>query len=155
MNRARIPGAVSAALAAVLLLGGPAMPQSAPDHHLLLKVGDRSWEYHTKELMALASRSIVSHRGTKKNPAIPLEVLVTKDTGVPVERIIGVIVVGEDKVLFLEGDRLRYLGRLILKFGSNHLTLAPEDDETLQALRPYWGRGRIEDVVRVDVLERR
>lgn len=124
-------------------------------HYLLLRAGDKTWKYSHDQLKAMTSAVHVSYRGTKKNPAIPLDVLVTKDPQLPMDRIIGVVIVGIDKVLFLEGDKLAYLKHLVLKFGPNHLTLAPQNEETERSLKPLWGKPRIEDVERVDIFERR
>lgn len=147
-------GLVSAALALATLQGTSAAQQWR-DHQLLLKVGDRSFPYTSDQLKAMATKEFMSWRGSKRNPAIPLDVFLTKDTKLTAERIIGVIIVGELKVMLIEGDRLKYLDQLVLKFGPNHLTLAPLNEETTNALRPLWGKPRIEDVVRIDIIERR
>ncbi len=122
---------------------------------LLLKVGDKSWKYNNEQLRAMATEVQISNRGVKKNPGIRLDVLVTKDTKLPMDQIIGVVVIGAEKVLFLEGDKLAHLKHLVVKFGDNHLTLAPLTAETEQALRPLWGKPRIESVERIDVFQAR
>jgi hypothetical protein len=125
------------------------------DHQLLLKVGDKSFSYTSDQLKTMATAEFVSWRGSKRNAAIPLPVFLTKDTKLTPDRISGVNIVGTQKVMLIEGDRLKSLDGLVLKFGPNHLTLAPINDETAAALRPLWGKPRIEDVVRIDIIERR
>lgn len=147
-------GLLSAALTMVILQGTSAAQQWR-DHELLLKVGDKSFPYTSDQLKVMATKEFMSWRGSKRNPAIPLDVFLTKDTKLTPDRIIGVIIVGTQKVMLIEGDRLKYLDQLVLKFGPNHLTLAPLNDETTNALRPLWGKPRIEDVVRIDIIERR
>lgn len=129
--------------------------QHFDDIHLVLKVGDRTWQYHYEQLKPLFTKTVLSSRGTKKNPAVPLEVLLTKDTKLPMARIIGVVFVTDDRVLFLEGDYLKLLGRLLLKLGDNHLTLAPENDETYKALKPLLGQHHLSGVERIDIFQRR
>jgi len=145
---------LSVALAAGVMIG-TGSAQQWRDHSLLLKVGDKSWKYDNEQLKALATKEIGSNRGTKKNPAIPLDLLLTRDTKLPMDRIIGVILVGAQDILFLEGANVAHVKHLVLKFGPNHLTLMPENEETYRALRPIWGKPRLEDVERIDVVERR
>jgi hypothetical protein len=149
-NAVRI-AAVSFVVALVLLSGATA-GQHWEQLVVVLKVGDRSWKYNNAQLRAMATDVFTSARGVKKNPAIRLDLFVTKDTKLPMDQIIGVVVIGAEKVLFLEGANLAHLKHLGLKFGDNHLTLVPLTEEAETALRPVWGKPRIEDVERVDVL---
>jgi hypothetical protein len=152
----RIAGIIlPAALVAGFLVGTSSGQQQWVEHKLLLKVGDKAWNYNNDQLKALATAEIASSRGTKKNPAIPLEVMLTKDTRLPLDRIVGVIVVGGEHTLLIEGQYLPYIKNLVLKFGPNTFTLMPDSEETYKALRPIWGKPRIEYVERIDVLERR
>jgi hypothetical protein len=125
------------------------------DVHLVLKVGDRVWEYHYEQLKPLFTKTVLSTRGTKKNPAVPLNVLLTKDTKLPMERILGVVFVADDRVLFLEGDNLKLLSHLLLKLGDNHLTLTPENDETYRAIKPFLGKHHLSGVERIDIFQTR
>ncbi|MBI4562436.1 MAG: hypothetical protein HY724_10370 [Candidatus Rokubacteria bacterium] len=153
--RKEIGAAALSCLLAIGVLSGVSGAQQSREHNLLLKVGDRSWKYDKDQLRALATKEVVSSRGSKKNPAIPLDVLLTKDTQLTMDRIIGVVIVGGKHVLLLEGHNLAHLKHLVLKFGPNHLTLVPETEETYNALKPIWGKPRLEDVERIDVFERR
>jgi len=139
------------ALAMVVALAGAAAGQYWEQLEVVLKVGDRSWKYHTSQLRAMATEVFTSARGVKKNPAIRLDLFVTKDTKLPMEQIIGVVVIGAEKVLLLEGPNLAHLKHLGLKLGDNHLTLVPLAPEAERDLKPVWGKPRIEAVERVDV----
>ena len=147
--------AVLCAVLVISLLAGTSFGQQWQEHKLLLKVGDKSWTYNNDQLKALATAEIASNRGTKKNPAIPLDVMLTKDTKLPLDRVIGVIIVGEDDTLLIEGQYLRYVKNLVLKFGANTFTLMPDGEETYKGLKSIWGKPRIEQVERIDILERR
>jgi hypothetical protein len=142
--------AFSVALIMVLLSSAVA-GQHWEQLEVLLRVGDRSWKYNNAQLRPMATEVFASPRGVKKNPAIRLDLFVTKDTKLPMDQIIGIVVIGAQKVLFLEGANLAHLKHLGLKFGDNHLTLVPLTEEAETALRPVWGKPRIEDVERVDV----
>lgn len=135
----------------VVLLSSAVAGQHWEQLEVLLRVGDRSWKYNNAQLRAMATEVFASPRGVKKNPATRLDLFVTKDTKLPMDQIIGVVVIGAQKVLFLEGANLAHLKHLGLKFGDNHLTLVPLTAEAETALRPVWGKPRIEDVERVDV----
>lgn len=155
MKRSIVAAAFSAALLTAVLPGTSFGQEHEEEAHVLVRLGDRAWEYHPDQLQPLATKEFMSSRGTKKNPAIPLNALLMKDTKVPLERIIGVAVIGEDRVLFLEGEHLRHLTRLLLKIGSHELTLVPENEETYKALRSILGKPRLEAVERIDIFERR
>ena len=136
---------------ALVLLSRATAGQHWEQLEVLLRVGDKSWKYNNAQLRAMATEAFTSARGVKKKTAIRLDVFVTKDTKLPMERINGVVVIGAEKVLFLEGDNLAHLKHLGLKFGDNHLTLVPLTAEAERELRPVWGKPRIESVERVDV----
>ena len=149
-----------ALLSTVLVIGvlsGTSFGQQWRDHKLRLRVGDKVWTYNTDQLKALATKEVVSNRGSKKAAAISVEVLLTKDPKLTMDRVIGVIFVGETDVLLIEGNNLALLKTLVLKVGPNELTLRPEveTEETVSALMPLMGKPRPGNVERVDVLERR
>jgi hypothetical protein len=152
------PGIRAAVFIAAAILTGPLLTtpgRGEEEHHLQLQVGDASWTYEHDQLKPLATKTYMSSRGTKKNPAIPLDVLLTKDSKLPVEGIVGVAIIGEDRSLFLEGDHLAHLKHLWLKFGTLELTLVPENDQTYKALRAIWGKPRLDGVERIFVYEQR
>lgn len=143
-------------LAGLAIIGpiGVVAQESPQGSALLLKVDKKAFPYSLDQLKAMATAEYVTFRGTKRNPAVPLDVLVTRDTRLPLERIRTVVVIGETKVLVIEGERLKYLKDLVLKFGPNNMALAPRTPEAEQALRPLWGKPRIEGVERIDVKPR-
>ena len=150
------------ALLSALVVSTSLLPSAHADAnldevHLLLKVGDKAWEYHYEQLKPLFTKTVLSSRGTKKNPAVPMDVLLTKDTKLPMERILGVVFVADDRVLFLEGDKLKLLGRLLLKLGDNHLTLTAEndEDEAYKAIKPLLGKHHLSGVERIDIFQKR
>lgn len=139
-----------------LWLAAGALPvpgqERTPAPGLLLKVDKKAWSYTAEQLRAMATVDFKTFRGTKRNPAVPLEGLLTRDTGLRLERVRAVVVIGETKVLVIEGERLKYLKDLVIKLGPNQLALAPETEEAAEALKPLWGKPRIEGVERVQVL---
>jgi hypothetical protein len=149
----KLPGLAAVIIFAALM--ATHQGRAEEEHQLLLQVGDASWTYEHEQLKPLATKTHMSSRGTKKNPAIPLDVLLTKDTKLPVERIVGVAIIGEERSLFLEGGSLAHLKNLWLKFGTKELTLVPDTDETYKALRAVWGKPRLDGVERIFVYERR
>jgi hypothetical protein len=153
--RGRLALAAGVFVALVAAMAMPGAGQQWRDHQLLLKVGDKAFRYNHEQLRAMATTQIGSNRGIKMNPAIPLEALLTRDTKLPMDRVVGVIVVGAQKILFLEGDNLQQVPHLVLKFGPNHLTLVPASEDAYERNRALWGKPRIEDVERIDILERR
>ena len=78
-----------------------------------------------------------------------------KDTKLPMNQIAGVVVVGEEKVLLIEGDGLADLKQLVLKLGDNHLTLAPASKEAERSLKSLGGKPRIVSVERISVFQQR
>ena len=135
----------------VMFLTGATIGEHGEQLEVVLRVGDKTWKYDAAQLRTMATEVFTSPRG-KKNPAIRLDLFVTKDTKLPMDQIIGVVVIGAEKALFLEGDKLAHLKHLGLKFGDNHFTLVPLTAEAETALRPVWGKPRIESVERVDVM---
>jgi hypothetical protein len=145
---------VGLSFAGIAVLGAEpirAAEERAAAPALLLKVDKKAYPYSLDQLKAMATVEYVNFRGTKRDPAVPLDVLVTRDTRLSPERIRMVVVIGETRVLVIEGERLTYLKDLVLKFGANTMSLAPRTPEAEQALRPLWGKPRIEGVERIDV----
>ena len=142
----------------VLAIGTPPAMSSAQqgrEPHLVVSVGSHWWTYNHDQLKAMATKDRSNTRGDKKNPVIPLDVLLTKDTRLSLDRVIRVVIVGQQHVLLLEGDDLKHVNHLMVMLGTKYTTLVPETDETYQALRPILGKPRLEDIERIDVVERR
>ena len=129
--------------------------EPSPDWTIKLNVGDRSWTYKTEQLKAFPSKAKISSRGVKKNPVIPLDKLLLRDTQLSLDRITEVVIVGAEHVLFLEGDHLKQIPNLVLKMGDNHWSIHADNDEAWNALRAVWGRPRVEDVERISVFHKR
>ncbi len=149
----KLPGFAAVIIFAALM--ATHQGQAEEEHQLLVQIGDASWTYEHEQLKPLATKTHMSSRGTKKNPAIPLDALLTKDSKLPIERIVGVAIIGEDRSLFLEGSHLARLKNLWLKFGTIDLTLVPDSEETYNALKGIWGRPRLDGVERIYVYEQR
>jgi len=143
------------AVLAVALLYRVTSGEPSPDWTIKLNVGDKSWTYNTEQLKAFPSKTKISARGVKKNPVIPLDKLLMRDTKLSLDRIVGVVIIGSEHVLFLEGDHLKQIPNLVLKMGDNHWSIHAENDEAWNALRSIWGRPRVEDVERISVFHSR
>jgi len=147
----RIGGAIGLC---ALILGVPAStgwPQEWRNLQVLISMGAQSWQYDTQQLKAMATKVHLSMRGTKETVAVPLDVLLTKDTKLTVDRIIEVAIIAEEDVLLLEGEHLAYLKNVWLRVGPNHLTLVPEDDQAYRALRSVWRKPRLIAVERIAI----
>ncbi|MFQ5415849.1 MAG: hypothetical protein ACE5FL_02250 [Myxococcota bacterium] len=147
-------------LCAVLAFGALSAAASADSPKvkpwtLYLKVGDKQIAYESDQLLAMASAKHLSNRETKTNPAVPIDTLVMKDTGLTRDRILKIVFLGATKTMLLEGKDLDHLGGLLLKLGPNNVTLVPKDEKTYEALRSQFGRPRVKDVERIYVYERR
>ena len=150
----RLGGAVLSGVLAFGALPAVAMGQGANDVALVLKVNKTAYRYTRDALKALATADYRSFRGDKTNRAVPLDVLLTKDTKLSLDKIARVVVIGEQKVLLLEGDNLKYLKDLVVKMGNNQLALAAMSPEVEERLRPLWGKPRVELLERIDVTPR-
>jgi hypothetical protein len=147
----RIIGAIGLC---AILVGVPASvgwPQEWRTLHVVITMGAQSWRYDSDQLRAMATKRHVSMRGTKDTVAVPLDVLLTKDTRLTVDRIIEVAVVAEEDVLLLEGEHLAHLKDVWLRIGPNHLTLVPADEPTHRALRSVWRKPRLIGVERIAI----
>jgi hypothetical protein len=146
-----------AVVCAVLLAAG--LPRAGSSQQwvnvkVVVTMGAQSWSYTSEQLRGFATRTHTSMRGTKEAPAVPLDLLLTKDTGLTADRIIEIAVIAEQDVLLLEGDNLAQLKHVWLRIGPNHLTLVPENDEAYKALRSVWRKPRLIAVERIAIQRR-
>lgn len=135
-------------LAAILLPGGPATAQEFwDDYRLKVKVvGGPEIFYTHDELKELAPGREASSRGEKRQRRVPLTQLLTQDTGMTMERIERLILVGDTRSMLLEGEQLHYLGELQIKLGNLRPALAASDDEIPAALQPTFGKPRFKNI---------
>jgi hypothetical protein len=146
-------------VAAFLVIGGvPRRGAAQPkEPRLTLRVGKAAWTYTEEQLRAMATDTLPNLKATKKKPAIPLEVLLFRDTKVAPDRVEMVFLIG-DKITVLRGGDLKYLDKLVLATGEpkggklHKWSLAPEDEATYKAVSPHMGSRRKGGIYRIDIV---
>ncbi|MBI4562435.1 MAG: hypothetical protein HY724_10365 [Candidatus Rokubacteria bacterium] len=151
--RATIP-----ALLVSLLAWGLATPeaqQQAPQ--ITVRVGNAAWTYTHEQLLAMANDTLPNLKGTRQKPAIPLETILFRDTGLSPEKVQMVVIIGS-KTTVLRGNELKYLDKLVLatgpdKGGRPHpWAMAAEDEQTYKLLAPHMGSRRKHGIYRIDIV---
>ena len=149
LSKKRIGVALIAAIMGVAMFHGEGVAQEQQEFGLLLQIGGSNFgtnsiSYTTDQLEVLATTTYVSPRG-KEAPAIPVDVLVTQDTQLSMEQITQIIIVGEKRILLLEGENLAHASHLLVKVGFNKATLVPDSETgaSWQAIKPILGRPRL------------
>jgi len=123
---------------------------------LTVRYGKVARTYTRDQLLAMATEAIPNLKGTRKKPAIPLEALLFKETGIPRDKVERVFLIGK-KTTILRGRSLAYLDRLVLatgpdKDGRPHMwALAPKDEETYRAVAAHMGSRRKGGIYRIDI----
>ena len=147
------------AMLVVVLMWGFSSPMGwaqQKDPVLTVRIGKVSRTYTREQLLALATETLPNMKGTRKKPAIPLETILFKDTGIPRDKVERVILIGK-KTTILRGNDLAYLNRLVLATGSDkdgkpHMwALAPKDEETYKAVSAHMGSRRKGGIYRIDI----
>lgn len=144
----------------VFLVGGGLPGRGEPqttEPRLTLRVGKASWTYTEEQLRAMATDTLPNLKGTKKKPAIPLEVLLFRDTKVAPDRVEMVFLIG-DKITVLRDSDLKYFDKLVLATGEpkggklHKWSLAPEDEATYKAVSAHMGSRRKGGIYRIDIV---
>jgi len=123
---------------------------------ITVRYGKTAKTYTREQLLAMATEMLPNLKGTRKKPAIPLETILFKDTGITRDRVERVFLIGK-KSTILRGNDLAYLNRLVLatgpdKDGKPHMwALAPKDEETYKAVRAHIGSRRKGGIYRIDI----
>ena len=123
---------------------------------ITVRYGKTAKTYTHDQLLAMATEMLPNLKGTRKKPAIPLETILFKDTGITRDRVERVFLIGK-KSTILRGNDLAYLNRLVLatgpdKDGKPHMwALAPKDEETYKAVRAHIGSRRKGGIYRIDI----
>lgn len=150
-------------LAAVVLLSSAVIPtraetpQKDKDPTITVRISGTAWTYTHDQLLPMATATLSNRRGNRQNPAIPLDRILFKDTGVKPENVLQVFLIGA-KVSVLRGDDLAYLGRLALKTGPDKQgkrhpwSLAPLDDEAFKAVAKHMGSHRRKEIYRINLV---
>ncbi len=119
------------------------------------------WTYTHEQLLAMAKVDFLNQKGTRMKPAIPLETLLFKDTGMSLDMVREVFIsVRQGMITVFRGDDLAYLDNFVLmsgpdKNGQPHFwSMAPEDDATYRAFSSVMGSNRRHDVYRIDITEK-
>jgi hypothetical protein len=150
-------GAIACALA------GTANANGFVDHDnsITVRVGKATWRYEDADLRKMATAEIPNMRGTRKKPAIPLEALIYRDTGIDSKTIESVTVIpGDGMPSLLRGADLARLKDLVIttgpeKAGAPHgWALAPKSEEVYRAAREDFGSRRRRIVVAIDLVEK-
>jgi hypothetical protein len=132
-------------------------PSAGPDPSITVRISGNAWTYSHDQLLAMARASIPNRRGNRQNPAIPLDVILFKDTGLAIDQVQAVFLIGA-KVSVLRGGDLAYLSRLALKTGPDKQgrrhpwSLAPLDDEAFRAVAPHMGSHRRKEIYRINIV---
>ena len=116
-------------------------------------------DYDHEQLLELASGTLGNMRGTETKPAVPLETLLTQDTGLVLSDIAMVIVLRTSgQPVILRGKHLPYIEKIVLTSGDMKLgdtvhpwALAPEDEATYDDLIATLGSRRKHNVYRIDI----
>jgi len=104
----------------------------------------------------MATETIPNMKRTRKKPAVPLDTLLSKTTGLTPDKVERVFLIGK-KSTILRGNDLAYLNRLVLasgldKDGKPHMwALAPKDEETYRAVSAHMGSRRKGGIYRIDI----
>ena len=109
------------------------------------------YPYNHKSLQSMATQDVPSLRGTKQRKSIPLSIVVTRDTGVSLDEIEQILLVGAERTLLLEAENLEYLDRLFLKVGTLRPSIYPDADETWRAMQPEFGAPRFKNLEKIFV----
>ena len=150
-----------AALALLLSLGGtPLWAQGEEkDPQITLRVGKNVWTYTHDELLAMATTKIPNQKRTRQKPAIPLETLLFKDTGLKLTEVeIVYVIPREGMITILRGKDLAYIDKLVLATGldkgkkKHPWAMAAEDEKTYKKLAPTMGSSRKHDINRIDIV---
>lgn len=124
---------------------------------IVVRLGTAAWTYTEEQLRLMATDYLPNQKGTRRKPAIPLEVLLFRDTRVSPDRVFMVFVIGE-KITVLRGDDLRYLDRLVVATGEpkgnvpHKWSLAAEDEDTYRKLSAHMGSRRKGGIYRIDIV---
>lgn len=124
---------------------------------ITVRLGKSVSTYTGEQLRAMATDTLPNLKGTRKKPAIPLETLLLKNTGVKPDKIHMVFILG-DKITILRGSTLAYLGKMVIatgpeKGGKPHKwSLAPKDEETYKAVYAQMGSRRKGNIYRIDIV---
>jgi len=117
------------------------------DYRLRVKVsGGPELFYSHDELKALAPGREASSRGEKRQRRIPLTMLMTHETGLTMDDVTRVILVGDTRSMLLEGDQLQYLDQLQVKLGNLRPAVAAADDQIPDGLQPTFGKPRFKNI---------
>ena len=166
LSKKRIGVALVAAILGAAMVHGEGVAQEQQEFSLLVKLGDKGYTYTTDQLEAIATATYTSPRG-KKVWAVPLDVLVTKDTQLSMDQILQIVVVGAKRSLLLEGENLAHAEHLLVKIGfdvdpvgavmSHQATLVPDSEvgASWQAIKPLLGRPRLKNLQKVFVFWQR
>ena len=161
LSKMRFGGALIAAILGAVMFHGEAVAQEQQEFSLRLNIGGskfgaNSISYTTDQLTAIATATYASPRG-KEVAAIPLDVLVTHDTKLSMEQILQIVVVGEKRVLLLEGENLAHAAHLLVKVGFNKATLVPDSEvgASWQAMKPLLGRPRLKHLENIFIFWQR
>ena len=134
--------------------------QDAPQ--ITVKTGKKhNWTYTHEQLLAMATEEISNQKRTRMKPAIPLEALLFKDTGMSLEMVREVfIMTGHGMITIVRGDDLAFLDKLVLvsgpdKNGKPHIwSLAPDNEAMYRTISHFLGANRKHGVVRIDITEK-
>lgn len=122
-----------------------------------VRAGKAAWVYSDARLLAIATERLPNLKGTRMKPAIGLDRLLARETGLDPGQMAMVVVIGEI-VTLLRGPDLAHLDKLVLatgpdKGGRRHdWALAARDEKAYMALSPSIGSGRKHGIYRIDII---
>jgi len=147
------------ALSANLLPFSPRVLAEEKEPSIMVRTGSSTaWTYTHRQLLDMATDTLTNMKGSRQKKAIPLTLILSKDTKIAPERIAMVVFSGE-KVTVLRGKDVAYLSKFVLvtgpeKAGMPHAwTLAPRDEETYKAISASMlGSRRKKGIYRIDIV---